>query len=300
MNYNLITILGPTAVGKTKLAAHLAHLFDGEVISADSRQVYRKLNLGTGKDYDDYQVKDSTIKYHLVDVIDLPDEFNLFDFYKCFFETYNKVKSNDKLPFLCGGTGLYISSVVQNYNLKEVENENDIAADFQNKTEDELKSILIHLNPKLHNTTDFTSKERLIKAIQVALATNEVSGKININSLNIGINPGREEVKNRIKQRLISRLKEGMVEEVKQILESGISAERLIKLGLEYKFITEYLTGIISYDEMQTNLYYAISRYSKRQMTWFRKMEREGVKIFWLTKPDIESAKEIIEANYAF
>lgn len=300
MNYNLITILGPTAVGKTRLAAQLAFHFDGEIISADSRQVYKHLDIGTGKDLTDYIVEGKSIDYYMIDEIELPGEFNLFDFYKNFFRYYHEITKKGKQPLLVGGTGLYLSSIIQNYDLKEVENENELLITLQKKSYDELKKILLELNPTPHNITDFATKERIIQAIIVAKAQKPVQNRIHINSLNIGINPGREIVKKRIKERLEKRLNEGMIQEVESLLNNNISPERLIRLGLEYKFITEYLTGKISFDKMKDDLYKAICAFAKRQMTWFRKIEKEGVKIFWLSEPDFESAKRIIEKEYAF
>lgn len=300
MNYNLITILGPTAVGKTKLAAQLAHHFNGEIISADSRQVYKNLDIGTGKDLNDYVVEGKLINYHLIDITELPEEFNLFDFYKNFFNYYHQIKANHKTPFLVGGTGLYLSSVIQNYDLKEVENEKEFRSSLQQKSYDELKKILLELNPTPHNITDFESKERIIQAIIVAKAQKPVENKVEIHSLNIGINPGRDVVKKRIKERLEKRLNEGMIQEVEALLNKNIEPKRLIRLGLEYKFITEYLIGKISFEQMKNDLYKAICAFAKRQMTWFRKMEREGVKIFWLNEADFNKAKEIIQSNYEF
>ncbi len=300
MKYNLITILGPTAVGKTKLAAKLANYFNGEIISADSRQVYKYLDIGTGKDLSDYVIEGEKVKYYLIDVTQLPDEFNLFDFYKNFFHYYHHIKSNHKIAFLVGGTGLYISSVIQNYDLKEIENENEMFNALREKSFDELKNILLALNPTPHNITDFESKERIIQAIIVAKASKPVENKVEIRSLNIGINPGREKVKKRIKERLEKRLNEGMIQEVEFLLNQNIHPERLIRLGLEYKYITEYLSGKISFEKMKNDLYKAICAFAKRQMTWFRKMEKEGVKIFWLEEADFDKAKEIIRNNYEF
>jgi tRNA dimethylallyltransferase len=298
MNFNLITILGPTAVGKTKLASEIAFTLNGEIISADSRQVYRRLNIGTGKDYDDYVVKGVQIPFHLIDVVNLPAEYNLFDFYKSFFQVYKSIKERNKQPILCGGSGLYLSSVIQNYDLKEVESDESIENELKSKSYDELKEIYFSLVKKPHNKTDLTSKSRLIKAIVIEKSEKIIEGKIQINSLNIGLNPGRAIVRERIKIRLEKRLQQGMIEEVAQLIEEGIEPDRLIKLGLEYKFITEYLIGKYSKEEMTEKLYYAICAFAKRQMTWFRKMEREGVKIFWLENPDTQAALEIIRKHY--
>ncbi len=300
MNYNLITVLGPTAVGKTKLAAEIALELNGEIISADSRQVYSKLNIGTGKDYDDYKVNGVQILFHLIDLVSLPEEYNLFDFYKSFFSVYQKIKLKNKQPILCGGSGLYLSAVIQNYELKEIQNANSLINELEIKSYDELKEIYYSLISKPHNKTDLTRKNRLIKAIIIEKSEKIIDNKIQIYSLNIGVNPGRELVRKRIKERLIKRLSEGLIEEVEQLLLEGISAERLIKLGLEYKYTTEFLLGIYSKDEMTEKLYHAICAFAKRQMTWFRKMEREGVKIFWLEKADSSAALEIIRKNYVF
>ncbi len=300
MNYNLITILGPTAVGKTKLAAQLAYHFNGEIISADSRQVYKHLDIGTGKDLEDYVINKTTIPGYLIDVTELPDEFNLFDFYKSFFKYYHIIKSKNKTPLLVGGTGLYLSSVIQNYDLKEVGDEKELLNDLKNKNNDELKSLLLRLNPHPHNITDFESRQRMIKAILVAKAQKPVENKVEIKSLNIGINPGREIIKKRIKERLERRLQTGMIQEVEMLIKKNIMPERLIRLGLEYRYITEYIIGKISFEQMNNYLYKAICAFAKRQMTWFRKMEREGVKIFWLEEADFEKAKDIIVSNYEF
>ncbi len=300
MNYNLITILGPTAVGKTKLAVQLAYHFNGEIISADSRQVYKHLDIGTGKDLEDYVINKTTIPGYLIDVTELPDEFNLFDFYKNFFKYYHIIKSKNKTPLLVGGTGLYLSSVIQNYDLKEVGDEKELLNDLKNKNNDELKSLLLRLNPHPHNITDFESRQRMIKAILVAKAQKPVENKVEIKSLNIGINPGREIIKKRIKERLERRLQTGMIQEVEMLIKKNIMPERLIRLGLEYRYITEYIIGKISFEQMNNDLYIAICAFAKRQMTWFRKMEREGVKIFWLEEADFEKAKDIIVSNYEF
>ncbi len=300
MNYNLITILGPTAVGKTKLAVQLAYHFNGEIISADSRQVYKHLDIGTGKDLEDYVINKTTIPGYLIDVTELPDEFNLFDFYKNFFKYYHSIKSKNKTPLLVGGTGLYLSSVIQNYDLKEVGDGKELLNDLKNKNNDELKSLLLRLNPHPHNITDFESRQRMIKAILVAKAQKPVENKVEIKSLNIGINPGREIIKKRIKERLERRLQTGMIQEVEMLIKKNIMPERLIRLGLEYRYITEYIIGKISFEQMNNDLYIAICAFAKRQMTWFRKMEREGVKIFWLEEADFEKAKDIIVSNYEF
>jgi len=300
MNYNLITILGPTATGKTKLAAQLAHRFNGEIISADSRQVYKGMDIGTGKDLSDYVVDDNKIPYHLIDIAAPETEFNLFEFTKHFKEAFKKIISKDRLPFLTGGTGLYISSVVQNYQLRSAEiKEADITRLSQLSFE-ELQSILTSLKPKLHNKTDLEDKERLIKAILIAGSAGESLLKdVKINSLVIGVRFERGEIKKRITERLKKRLNEGMIEEVKKLIDSGVFYERLLKFGLEYKFIALYLKGEMNYNNMFIKLNSAISAFAKRQMTWFRKMEKEGVKINWINKADFEQAADLI-SNHTF
>lgn len=296
---NLITILGPTAVGKTKLAAKLAFEFNGEIISADSRQVYRGMDIGTGKDLNDYLVDGEKIKYHLIDIIDPQDEFNLFLFKKYFNSAFEEIRQKNKLPFLVGGTGLYLSSVLQNYKLSEVNFNNKKIKELDSKSIDELKSILLALNPKLHNTTDLIDKERIIKAIAIALAGNEIqNGKIEsskINSLVIGIMPERNEIKKRITERLKYRLQNGMIEEVENLIKDGIDFEKLNFFGLEYRYIGLFLRKEINYNDMFQKLNSSIHNFAKRQVTWFRKMEKEGVEINWLENPDHLKAKVIIE-----
>jgi len=298
MNYNLITILGPTATGKTKLAAQLAYRFNGEIISADSRQVYKGMNIGTGKDLSDYNVDDTKIPYHLIDIADPDTEFNLFEFTLHFKNAFEKIISKNKIPFLTGGTGLYISSVVQNYQLKQAEYKDDEVKRLSQLSSEELKTILLNLKTKLHNRTDLVDKERLIKAILIAESEGESLLKdIKINSLVIGVRFERSEIKKRITERLKKRLNEGMLEEVQKLIDSGVTYERLLKFGLEYKFIAFYLKEELSYNEMFVKLNSAISAFAKRQMTWFRKMEREGVKINWIDKADFGQAADLISKH---
>ncbi len=298
MNYNLITILGPTATGKTKLAAQLAHKFNGEIISADSRQVYKGMDIGTGKDLSDYVVDDSKIPYHLIDIADPNTEFNLFEFTFHFKDAFGKIISKNKIPFLTGGTGLYISSVVQNYQIKKAEYKEDAINRLSQLSMENLQSILLCLKPKLHNKTDLEDKERLIKAILIAESEGESLLKdVKINSLVIGVRFERTDIKKRITERLKKRLTAGMIEEIQKLLDSGVTYERLLKLGLEYKFIALYLKGELSYNDMFTKLNSAINAFAKRQMTWFRKMEREGVKINWIEKADFEQAADLISKH---
>jgi tRNA dimethylallyltransferase len=300
MPYNLITILGPTAVGKTRLSALLAAHFNGEIISADSRQVYRGMDIGTGKDSADYIVDGKEIPCHLIDVIEPDEEFNLFLFNKLFYESYQIVTSKNKIPFLVGGTGLFIHSVLSKYNLNKIEFDSVRYDELNDLNIVVLRNKLLNLNPKLHNSTDLLLKERVIKAIMIAEKEDftGIENKVEINSLTIGISVEREIVKTRITDRLKHRLANGMIEEIERLLNNGISFDKLNFFGLEYKFIGKYLKGEISYDEMFQKLNSSIHNFAKRQMTWFRKMEREGLEINWINGADYLAAEKIISNKY--
>jgi len=297
MNYNLVTILGPTATGKTKLAVQLADYFNGEIISADSRQVYRGMNIGTGKDLNEYFINGKQIPFYLIDVTDPAEEFDLYKFQQMFYKSFDELKCKNKLSFLVGGTGMYLSSILQNYNLNK--------ADFETEKQIlsllpdvELKEMLKKINPALHNTTDLNDRERIIKAITIAKAQNTHVDNTKINSLTIGVSLSRDEIKKRITLRLKKRLdEEGMIDEVKSLLDSGVSFDKLIFFGLEYKFIALYLKGELNKNDMFQKLNSAIHSFAKRQMTWFRKMEKEGVVINWIDGPDFNKAKELIEIS---
>jgi len=283
--FNMITILGATASGKTELAANVAYRMNGEVISADSRQVYGKMDIGTGKDYDDYIVKGIKIPYHLVDICDAGEKYSVYSYQKDFLKVFNDMSERKKLPVLCGGSGMYIESVLKGYRLLEVPVNKKLREDLEGKSMEEMKEILESYGD-LHNITDVTQRKRLVRAIEIAkyYSTHESKEEKfpEINSLVTGIKFDRNSRRRRISERLEKRLKGGMVEEVKDLLESGIPAETLIYYGLEYKFITLYLQQKLSYEEMFNKLETSIHRFSKRQMTWFRKMERNGIKIRWL------------------
>lgn len=291
----LITILGPTAVGKTKLAAKLAYRFNGEIISADSRQVYIGMNIGTGKDYQDYFVNNTKIKTHLIDIISPLEEFNLFLFQKHFYKSLNKITTDGKVPFLVGGTALYLNSTLQKYSLKEVELNTKRTEHLQTLSEEELKEILLNLKYDQHNTTDLIDKERIIKAILIAETEKESKHKILPSNLVIGIVDDREIIKKRIRTRLKKRLNSGMIEEVEKLLQKGVTHEKLKFFGLEYKFVSMYLNKEINYNDMHQKLASAIIQFSKRQMTWFRKIEREGIKIHWIKNNETVKAKTLIE-----
>lgn len=296
MNFSkkLITILGPTAVGKTGFASKLAYSFNGEIISADSRQVYIGMDIGTGKDYDDYIINNTKIKSHLIDIIKPECEFNLFLFTKLFKLAFEEIRINNKLPFLVGGTGLYISSIIQKYSLNQVDFNSVRASELQNYSDEKLKNILLDLNPNLHNTTDLTEKDRIVKAIIVAESKNGESENEEIDFLVIGLFDDKEKIKENIRNRLKKRLNSGMIDEVEGLLNSGITHQKLRFFGLEYKFLSMYINGELNYNDMYQKLASSIIQFSKRQMTWFRKMEKEGVKIHWLKNNQLIEAEDII------
>ena len=292
----MITILGPTASGKTPLAAALAAEIGGEIISADSRQVYRRMDIGTGKDLADYVVRSQEtgdsrkIPYHLIDIREPGTKYNLFEYQQDFFDVYQDIRSRGAVPILCGGTGLYIEAVLKGYKLSPVPQNQTLRDSLEGKSLTELTQMLTELKAKtgsnMHNTTDVDSCQRAIRAIEIETYNLENPTPRRelppVDSLIIGVHIDRELRREKITRRLKARLDEGMVEEVKSLLDEGIPAEDLIYYGLEYKFLTEYLTGQLTYDEMFSRLEIAIHQFAKRQMTWFRGMERRGFKINWI------------------
>ncbi len=292
----MITILGPTASGKTPVAARLAAEIGGEIISADSRQVYRRMDIGTGKDLVDYVVRSQEsgvsrqIPYHLIDIREPGTKYNLFEYQQDFFDAYEAIRSRGAVPILCGGTGLYIEAVLKGYHLSPVPQNQALRDSLEGKSLVELTQMLTELKAKtgsnMHNTTDVDSCQRAIRAIEIETYNIEHPTPRRelppVDSIIIGIDIDRELRREKITRRLKARLEEGMVEEVKALLDEGIPAEDLIYYGLEYKFVTEYLTGQITYDEMFTRLEIAIHQFAKRQMTWFRGMERWGFQIHWI------------------
>ena len=292
----MITILGPTASGKTPLAAALAAEIVGEIISADSRQVYRRMDIGTGKDLADYVVRSQKsgdsrkIPYHLIDICEPGTKYNLFEYQQDFFDVYQDIRSRGVVPILCGGTGLYIEAVLKGYKLSPVPQNQALRDSLEGKSLAELTQMLTELKAKtgsnMHNTTDVDSCQRAIRAIEIETYNLEDPTPRRelppVDSLIIGVHIDRELRREKITRRLKARLDEGMVEEVKSLLDEGIPAEDLIYYGLEYKFLTEYLTGQLTYDEMFSKLEIAIHQFAKRQMTWFRGMERRGFKINWI------------------
>ena len=279
---DIITIVGPTASGKTSLAAQLAYRLDAEIISADSRQVYRGMDIGTGKDLADYVINGKQIPYHLIDICDAGEKYNLFEYQHDFHKAYNSIKARQKTPILCGGTGLYAESVLKGYKLLQVPENKALREELVSKSSDELKQILASYGP-LHNITDLDSDKRTIRAIEIADFT-KLNGAANtefepLKGPVFCIDISREARRERISSRLKSRLEEGMLNEVRQLLDSGIAPDDLIYYGLEYKFVTLHLTGQISYKELFSQLEIAIHQFAKRQMTWFRGMEKRGFSI---------------------
>lgn len=301
-NYDLIAILGPTASGKTPFAAALAYELDSEIISADSRQIYRSMDLGTGKDLADYTVNGKAIPYHLIDIAQPGYKYNVFEYQRDFLNSYQEIKEKGKLPILCGGTGMYLESVLKGYKLLPVPENPELRAKYEGKSLEELTEILSKYK-KLHNSTDVDTAKRAIRAIEIEeyYASNNLSHREfpELNSLIIGVDIDRELRREKITRRLKQRLDEGMVDEVRALLDKGISPEDLIYYGLEYKYLTLYVTGQLSYQEMFGQLEIAIHQFAKRQMTWFRGMERRGFTIHWInatlpTEEKVEYVKKIL------
>ena len=283
--YELITILGPTASGKTVLAAALAAQLHTEIISADSRQIYRGMDIGTGKDLADYIVNGQSIPYHLIDICEPGYKYNVFQYQHDFFRVFRDIESRGKLPILCGGTGMYIEAVLKGYKLLDVPQNPSLRQSLQGKSLAELEQILASYKV-LHNKTDVDSAQRAIRAIEIEeYYRTEAPGRNEyepINSLIIGVDIDRDTRRAKISQRLRARLAEGMVDEVRQLIDQGVKPDDLIYYGLEYKFVTQYVIGQLTYEEMVTQLEIAIHQFAKRQMTWFRGMERRGSTIHWV------------------
>ncbi|MGN0187702.1 MAG: tRNA (adenosine(37)-N6)-dimethylallyltransferase MiaA [Paludibacteraceae bacterium] len=284
-NYDILTIIGPTASGKTALAAHTAAVLDGEIISADSRQVYRGMNIGTGKDLADYVVVDRQIPYHLIDIVDAGYKYNLYEYQRDFAAAYATVCRHGRVPVLCGGTGLYVEAVLSAYKLVAVPENPDLRHSLAGKTLDELTALL-QTYKTLHNTTDVDTVKRAVRAIEIAdyyRKNPQIESDFpRLRPLIIGVAVDRELRRSKISHRLRTRLDEGMVDEVRQLLADGVPAENLTYYGLEYKFVTNYLLGHLTFDEMVGQLEIAIHQFAKRQMTWFRGMERRGFVIHWI------------------
>lgn len=305
VNYDLITILGPTASGKTPLAVALAYKLDTEIISGDSRQIYRRMDLGTGKDLADYVVNGHQVPYHLIDIVDPGYKYNVFEYQRDFLAAYNKVKQKGKLPVLCGGTGMYLESVLKGYRLLPVPENPQLRTSLADKSLEELTQMLSTYK-KLHNSTDVDTVKRAIRAIEIEEYYKQQPPEYRefpvLNSLIIGVDIDRELRRQKITRRLKQRLDEGMVDEVKALLEGGIASEDLIYYGLEYKYLTLYATGVLSFDDMFRQLETAIHQFAKRQMTWFRGMERRGFTIHWLdawmsTEEKVEKIMNLLDTK---
>ncbi len=285
MQSKLITIVGPTASGKTSFAVRLALALGGEIIGADSRQIYRGMNIGTGKDLSEYRVNGVSIPFHLIDIRNAGDKYTLFDYQHDFHTALQEILSRNKRPILCGGTGLYIESVLKGYHLPDVPANATLRESLEGKSLEELTEILQSYR-RLHNTTDTDTAKRAIRAIEIAhyQAQEQVSstGFPSLESVVLGVHIDRELRRTKITARLKARLQEGMIDEVKSLLDSGVAADDLIYYGLEYKYVTLHVLGAIGYEEMYRQLEIAIHQFAKRQMTWFRGMERRGIPIHWI------------------
>ena len=284
-SYDLITVLGPTASGKTRFAVQLADRLGAEIISGDSRQVYRRMDLGTGKDLGDYRIGGRSVPYHLIDIVEPGTKYNVFEYQRDFLEAYNDILRRGRKAVLCGGTGLYIESVLRAYRLSPVPQNPELRERLADKSLEELTALLATYK-SLHNTTDVDTAQRAIRAIEIEEYYRQTPLDRRpfpkIESLTLGVDVSREVRRERISQRLRKRLDEGMCGEVERLLAEGIKPEDLIYYGLEYKYVTLYVTGQITFDEMAQQLEIAIHQFAKRQMTWFRGMERRGTPILWI------------------
>lgn len=289
--HELITILGPTATGKTGLAAALAAEIDAEIISADSRQVYRGMDLGTGKDIEEYTVEGKEVPHHLIDIADPGDEYNVYSFQKDFLSTFEDITQRGKKTIMCGGSGMYLESVILAYDMSEAPRNEALRKELETLSDKELVLRLQSLR-EVHNTTDLETRERLIRAIEIEECKRQkdkekvkIEGGVDFPEIQhhvFGISLPREDIRSKITYRLMQRLEDGMVDEVKSLLESGVTPEQLEFYGLEYKFLTQFASGTISYNDMFQRLNSAIHQFAKRQMTWFRRMEKKGVNIIWI------------------
>lgn len=300
MKTDLLTIIGPTACGKTSFAVAMASRLDSEIISADSRQVYRRMDLGTGKDLADYTIDNCAVPYHLIDIAEPGSKYNVFEFQHDFLQAYRQVTAKGKLPVMCGGTGLYVESVLRGYKLLPVPENPTLRSQLEGKSLSELTAQLAAYKT-LHNTTDVDTCKRAIRAIEIEEYYCEHAKDIpefpKLNSMIIGLDIDRELRRKRISARLKQRLNEGMVDEVKALLAEGIAPDDLIYYGLEYKFLTQYVIGELTYDEMVSALEVAIHQFAKRQMTWFRGMERRGLHIHWINAllPNEEKVEQVMQ-----
>ena len=291
--YNCVVVLGPTAVGKTSIGVRIAYETGGEIISADSRQTYKGLDIGSGKDLCEYTVNSKPIPYHMIDITDLSEEYNVFHYQQKVYRVFDDIISRKKLPVIVGGTGLYLDAVIRNYDLVDVPRDEELRASLESKSLEELSKMYLELKPDLHTKNDLEERERVIRGIEIYYGTHgEKAAELKktmyprpeIKPLIIGATLEREQIWKNIERRLYERLDEGMVEEVASLHEKGASWERLEKLGLEYRYCSLYLQGKYdSKEKMAAELFIAIRQFAKRQETWFRFMEKKGVKIHWLS-----------------
>ena len=300
MRYNLIVILGPNASGKTRMAAKLAKDLGSEIISADSRQVYRGMDIGTGKDLSDYVVDGVRVPYHLIDVVDPDHEFSVYEFQKRFLDCFSEITARGKIPILAGGTGLYIESILRRFRMLPVFEDPNLRRELAGLGTEGLSRRLLELNPGIHNTTDLGSRERMIRAIEIASYTldhpEEEVVMPETRPLTFGISRDRKALRLRITERLKKRLDEGMVEEVRRLHDAGLSWEELERFGLEYRYVSRYLRKQINREEMITTLEIRIRQFAKRQDTWFRGMEKRGIDIIWIGGDDYEALREKVRA----
>ncbi|HON16067.1 MAG TPA: tRNA (adenosine(37)-N6)-dimethylallyltransferase MiaA [Spirochaetota bacterium] len=300
--YNIISIIGPTASGKTRLAVEIATDIDGEIISGDSRQVYKWMDIGTGKDLVEYNRPSGNVQYHLIDIVLPLEDYNLFRYINDFKNAYRDVISRKRIPILCGGSGLYIESALKGYNLPDAPEDKALRERLEDLSKEELIEILQRESSEVYFSTDLSSKRRIIRGIEIAryMKFNEspkIQENLRLKPLIIGISIPRGELIKRIDKRLDQRLKEGMIEEVKMLLDRGVTYQKLYKLGLEYRYCAMYLQNEIDLDEMMTKLKTEIHRFAKRQMTWFRGMERRGLKINWINEANPLLAMELIKEH---
>lgn len=289
LNHNCIVVLGPTASGKTRMACQLASRLDGEIISADSRQVYRGLDIGTGKDLEEYTVNGKKIPYHLIDIIEPGEQFYLHQFTAELKKAFLEITNKDKLPIICGGTGLYLDALKKDFSFTQIKENEILRKELEHLTKENLVIKLENYHERFTAHVDRDSKKRLIRGIEIADYFSKHNDALSISELPykpyyIGINTDINERKKHISARLKKRLEEGLIEEVDGLLKSGVSYERLELFGLEYKFVSYYLKKEITKEELFTRLQTAIFQFAKRQMTWFRKMEKEGVEIHWIER----------------
>ncbi|MDI6616304.1 MAG: tRNA (adenosine(37)-N6)-dimethylallyltransferase MiaA [Syntrophaceae bacterium] len=298
--YNLIVILGPTATGKTRLAARLAKERGSEVISADSRQVYREMDLGTGKDRSEFLVDGVSVPCHLIDIVDPGYEFSLFEYQQRFYRCFSDLSGRGIIPVMVGGTGLYIEAVVREYAMVEVPEDPSLRRELNAMDLDAMRERLLKSNPALHNTTDTQDRARLVRAIEIAEYTKAretcgIPAHPDLRPFVVGIRWDRSLLRERITRRLRERIDAGMIEEVRALHDRGVSWERLDSFGLEYRYVSRHLQGLMDRQEMFEQLNTRIHQFAKRQMTWFRRMERRGVRIHWIDSADYDALKALVE-----